>query len=325
MKNFEKVFFNILTRELKFYMKNYYSNYHKEDKWVGILNLDNTYVAVAVTLDKEEEITYKEVRDYLQYTLDKPFIINLIVLNEGEYLGDYYNSSGYYNKLVFSLSERKVIYCSEGSKAFLQVIDYMNKVDTKKKFNFKEYKVTYSLIIINVLIYLVEVFLSRNILDIDIYTLVLMGAKFNVLIDHGEIYRLLTAAFLHGGIMHILFNMGALNIIGKEVEVIYGAKKYLIIYFLSAFGGNIFSYLMSPESISVGASGAIFGLLGAMIVFGLKERDKIGKRYARNIIETIAINVVIGLTISNIDNFAHLGGLIAGGLISFILSKRKIK
>ena len=125
--------------------------------------------------------------------------------------------------------------------------------------------------------------------------------------------------------MHILFNMGALNIIGKEVEAIYGAKKYLIIYFLSALGGNIFSYLMSPESISVGASGAIFGLLGAMLVFGLKERDKIGKRYARNIIETIAINVVIGLTISNIDNFAHLGGLIAGGLISFILSKRKIK
>ena len=78
-------------------MKNYYSNYHKEDKWIGILNLDNTYVAVAVTLDKEEEITYKEVRDYLQYTLDKPFIINLIVLNEGEYfLRDYYNSSGYY-------------------------------------------------------------------------------------------------------------------------------------------------------------------------------------------------------------------------------------
>ncbi|MBS5937319.1 rhomboid family intramembrane serine protease [Clostridium sp.] len=325
MKKFEKVFFNILTKELKFYMKNYYSNFHGEDKWVGLLNLEDTYVAVAVTLDKDEEITYKEVKDYLEGSLDRPFIINLIVLNEGDYFGDYHNSSGYYNKLVFSLSERKAIYCSEGSKVFLQVLEYMNKLDTKKKINFKEYKITYILIIINILVFLIEAFLSRNIFDIDFYTLVYMGAKVNILIDHGEVYRLLTAAFLHGGLMHILFNMGALNIIGKEVETIYGAKKYLAIYFLSALGGNIFSYIMSPDSISVGASGAVFGLLGAMLIFGIKERKRIGKRYAKNIIETIAINVVIGLTMPNIDNFGHLGGLVFGGILAFILSIKKQK
>ncbi|WP_157453669.1 rhomboid family intramembrane serine protease [Clostridium sartagoforme] len=159
---------------------------------------------------------------------------------------------------------------------------------------------------------MIEIIKSRNLIDINIYTLIQMGAKVNILINRGEIYRLITSTFLHGGIMHILFNMSALNIIGKEVEYIYGSKKYILIYILSALSGSLFSYLFNPNSVSVGASGAIFGLLGAMLVFGLKEKNKIGKQYVKNILETLAINVIIGITISNIDNYAHLGGLIMG-------------
>ncbi|MDZ7548775.1 rhomboid family intramembrane serine protease, partial [Clostridium perfringens] len=132
-------------------------------------------------------------------------------------------------------------------------------------------------------------------------------------------YRLLTSAFLHGGIIHIFFNMSALNIIGREVEAVYGSKRYILIYFISALGGSVFSYLFSPNIPSVGASGAIFGLLGAMLILGLKERDKIGKQYVKNILETICLNVIIGITIPNIDNLAHLGGLVIGALASFIL------
>ena len=196
-------------------------------------------------------------------------------------------------------------------------------IDSKRRISFKEYKVTYTIIILNILLYLIEVIKSRNLIDIDIYTLIQMGAKVNVLINSGEIYRLLTSAFLHGGIIHIFFNMSALNIIGREVEAVYGSKRYIAIYVISALGGSVVSYLFKPNSISVGASGAIFGLLGAMLIFGLKERDKIGKQYMKNILETIGLNVIIGITIPNIDNFAHLGGLILGTITSFILFKKK--
>lgn len=320
MEKFEKVFFNILTKEMKFFMKDYYSNYNDKNKWLALLDIDNAYVAVLVVKDSEEEIIYHEAKEYLSSTLSKPFIINLVVLASGDYLS--YGES-YYNKLVFSLKERKVIHCSEGSKAFVSVIDYILKVDNKKTKGIKQYKFTYSIILINIAIFLVEIIKARNFIDIDIYTLAEMGAKINILINHGQYYRLLTAAFLHGGIIHIFFNMSALNIIGKEVEAVYGGKKFLLIYFISALGGNIFSYLFKPNSISVGASGAIFGLLGAMLLFGIKERQKIGKEYAKNILETIGLNVIIGLTIPNIDNFAHMGGLVIGFVISFILFNKK--
>ncbi len=329
MEKFEKVFFNILTKEMKFFMKDYYSNYNNKSKWLGLLDINNAYVAVLVVKDSEEEIIYNEAKEYLANTLNKPFIINLIVLASGDYLTF---GESYYNKLVLSLRNKEVIYCSEGSKAFLPVIDYILKADNNKK-NVKinkdiieKYKVTYSLMLINIFIFLLEILKSKSFLDIDVYTLIEMGAKFNFNIYHGEYYRLFTAAFLHGGLIHILFNMYALNIIGREVEYVYGWKKYLIIYFSSAVGGNIFSYIFTinnPLSISVGASGAIFGLLGAMLVFGIKEKERIGKEYTKNIIKIIAVNVIIGITLSNIDNFAHIGGLAIGFAVSFFLFNKK--
>ncbi|WP_278600844.1 rhomboid family intramembrane serine protease [Clostridium tertium] len=320
MEKFEKVFFNSITKELKFFMRDYYSNYHNKNKWIGLLDLDEVMVGVIVIKDSDEEVDFNEAREYLAKSLNKPFILNLIILTSGEYIN--YGESNY-NKLIFSLKERKIIYCSNGSKAFIPIIDYIVNIDSKRRISFKEYKVTYTIIILNILLYLIEVIKSRNLIDIDIYTLIQMGAKVNVLINSGEIYRLLTSAFLHGGIIHIFFNMSALNIIGREVEAVYGSKRYIAIYVISALGGSVVSYLFKPNSISVGASGAIFGLLGAMLIFGLKERDKIGKQYMKNILETIGLNVIIGITIPNIDNFAHLGGLILGAIASFILFKKK--
>jgi rhomboid protease GluP len=320
VEKFEKVFFNSITKELKFFMRDYYSNYHNKNKWIGLLDLDEVMVGVIVVKDSDEEVDFNEAREYLAKSLNKPFILNLIILTSGEYIN--YGESNY-NKLIFSLKERKIIYCSNGSKAFIPIIDYIVNIDSKRRISFKEYKVTYTIIILNILLYLIEVIKSRNLIDIDIYTLIQMGAKVNVLINSGEIYRLLTSAFLHGGIIHIFFNMSALNIIGREVEAVYGSKRYIAIYVISALGGSVVSYLFKPNSISVGASGAIFGLLGAMLIFGLKERDKIGKQYMKNILETIGLNVIIGITIPNIDNFAHLGGLILGTITSFILFKKK--
>lgn len=321
MKNFEKIFFGLLTKELNFFMRSYYSEFHKEERWIGLIDLNEVVVSVVVSNDMNEEVDFNEAKEYLLKSLNKRFVVNLIILASEEYIN--YNENNYYNKLIFSVKDKKILYSSEGSKAFIPIINYMINENNKKKINFKKYKVTYTIIILNILVYLIEIIKSRNLIDINIYTLIQMGAKVNILINRGEIYRLITSTFLHGGIMHILFNMSALNIIGKEVEYIYGSKKYILIYILSALSGSLFSYLFNPNSVSVGASGAIFGLLGAMLVFGLKEKNKIGKQYVKNILETLAINVIIGITISNIDNYAHLGGLIMGVISALILFKSK--
>lgn len=321
MEKFEKVFFNLLTKEMKFFMRDYHSKFYDENKWIGILDISNAYVAVLVVKNSEEDIIFNEVKEYLATTLEKPFIINLVVLASEDYLS---YSDNQYNKLIVSVKDKNIIYCSEGSKAFLPIINYIVEKDERKVRGFKEYKFTYSIIIINICIFLLEVLKSGSLIEIDIYTLIKMGAKFNELINYGEVYRFITAAFLHGGLIHIFFNMSALNIIGKEVETVYGGKKMIIIYLLSAIGGNVFSYLFNSIGISVGASGAIFGLLGAMLAFGIKERHRIGKKYIKNIIETIGLNVIIGIAIPNIDNFAHLGGLFIGSLSALVLFSKRM-
>ena len=125
--------------------------------------------------------------------------------------------------------------------------------------------------------------------------------------------------------MHIAFNMYALYSLGNLVEQIYGTKKYLIIYFASGLLASFTSYKLSPY-VSIGASGAIFGLLGACAVFAYKEKERIGKDFLIDMASVIFLNVIIGLTMSNIDNVAHLGGLFGGVLISIIFHKRvKVK
>jgi rhomboid protease GluP len=318
-ENFEKNFFDVLTKELKFYMRYYFSSSYKENKWISILDLGECYLGVIVTDSLKEEIDYIETREYREKNLDKRFIINSIVLDK-ENIGN-----GDPNKILISSKDKEVTYCGENAKGLLNVVSYiLNKEKIKKKnFDFKKYKITYALMFINILAYVIEIILSGNLFDIDVYTLVFMGAKYNPLIKEGEIYRLITSCFLHGGVIHLFFNMSSLKIIGEEVELVYGKVKYIIIYFLSALGGGLFSFIFNNNSISVGASGAIFGLLGAMLLFGLINRDKISKGYVKNIVETIGINILLGFTISVIDNSAHIGGLILGFVTAFILYKIK--
>ena len=171
--------------------------------------------------------------------------------------------------------------------------------------------------------YLITALVSKNLLDINSLTLLSFGAKLNVLIDRGQVWRLLTCAFLHGGLLHITFNMYALKIIGAEVEYAFGKVKYIIIYLISAIGSSIFSYMFNPASISVGASGAIFGLFGAMIIFGIRNKNKIGKEYIINLAQVVIVNIIIGIILSNIDNSAHMGGLVFGAISALILKSKK--
>ena len=317
MKKFEDKFFNILINRYGFYIKDYFSSSKNENRWVAISENENYAYGVIVCDEMEATSLYSEAYESLKKVFTKPIALNVVITTKSNEVAQEY--LGQYNKLIYSLTEERVVYSGDGCKPLLQVYEYMSKKEQKHRNRFKDNKLTYILIGINVLIYILTAIMSRDVFNSNTYVLIRLGAKVNELINRGQVWRLLTCAFLHGGIMHLVFNMYALKIIGSEVEYVFGRKKYLIIYLMAALGGSLFSYILSPYSISVGASGAIFGLLGAMLVFGVKHRDKIGKSYMMNIIQVIIINVIIGVSLSNIDNYAHLGGLIIGGITALIV------
>ncbi len=130
----------------------------------------------------------------------------------------------------------------------------------------------------------------------------------------GEWWRLLSAAFLHGGFLHIAFNMYALYWLGPQLENLLGHARFLVLYLLSALGGNVASYYFSDiQTVSVGASGAIFGLLTATIVIGRELRSDVSQ-----LTILLAINVALGFFSSAIDWRAHLGGALVGAAIAYL-------
>ena len=149
-------------------------------------------------------------------------------------------------------------------------------------------------------------------------TLLMFGANFRPLVLKGEIWRLLTSIFLHIGIIHLLVNMYALFIIGRQLENFLGKFKYLIVFLGSGIIGSLLSVVIH-ENISAGASGAIFGLLGSLLYFGYHYRLYLGTVLKTQIIPVIILNLIIGFTLPGIDNFAHIGGLVGGYLLTMAL------
>lgn len=189
----------------------------------------------------------------------------------------------------------------------------------------KRYKLTYALIILNSIIYLFSAFFSHSMTDMDMQTLVDMGALYGpYTVQGGEWWRLFTAMFLHGGMTHILMNMFSLYLVGRGVEQYFDTKSYLTIYFFSGLLGGLVSLYMHPGSVGVGASGAIFGVFGALAGFFLAHRERIEshtKAFMKDFALIIGINLIIGFSIPSIDVSAHMGGLIVGFLGGFFISK----
>jgi membrane associated rhomboid family serine protease len=128
----------------------------------------------------------------------------------------------------------------------------------------------------------------------------------------GEPYRLLTAAFLHGGLAHIAFNMMALVLFGPTLEGAFGRVRYLTLYLVSALGGTAASYALgSPLTPSLGASGAVFGLFGALLVVNRRLGRESGGLWV-----LLALNLALGLVVPTIDWRAHVGGLVAGAVVA---------
>lgn len=206
---------------------------------------------------------------------------------------------------------------STGMDLILNVTKDINEKTEKENrvyestFKPKKIIITPILIVLCVLAFFLTFIASGG--SLDALTLLKYGANYAPFIKTGgtQVFRLITSAFLHGNILHLLFNMYALYIIGTQVENYVGKWKFLGIYLLSAISGNLMSCIFTT-GISVGASGAIFGLLGALLYFGYHYRLYLGSVLKNQIIPLIIINLILGFTVSSIDNAAHIGGLIAG-------------
>jgi rhomboid protease GluP len=172
--------------------------------------------------------------------------------------------------------------------------------------------VTYTLLGITVAVYLLQL-LSQFALGYDLP--IEVGAKANEYIRAGELWRFFTPMLLHGSLVHIGFNMYALYIFGIGLERRFGHGRFLLLYILSGFAGTVFSFLFT-SSYSIGASGAIFGLIGAEGIFLFQNRKLFGNQVRgaiNNVIFVVVINLFLGLQ-PGIDNWGHVGGLM-GGLI----------
>jgi rhomboid protease GluP len=175
--------------------------------------------------------------------------------------------------------------------------------------------VTYILIAICVVIYLLQL-ATLNFLGMDIPAA--WGVKVNDLIMQGQLWRIITPVFLHGSIFHIAFNMYALFYLGTTLERFYKHWRFLVLFLLSGFAGNVISFMFSPYP-SLGASTAIFGLLGAEGVLLYQNREIFGnivRRALSQVVMIAIVNLLIGLS-PGIDNYGHIGGLIGGTLFAW--------
>ena len=228
---------------------------------------------------------------------------------------------------IFPDINHKMLLNEKGLDLMIDVTNDINKkTDRENKvyesiFRPKKIVVTNILIALNVIAFFVVFALSGA--NLNVLNLLRYGALNSVLVQNGEFWRLITAGFLHGGIFHLIFNMYALYIIGTQIENFAGKWKFLAIYFCSMLTASLMSCVINPNSVSVGASGAIFGLLGALVYFGYHYRLYLGSVLRNQIIPLILFNLLLGFMVSGIDNAAHLGGLIGGLLISMALGVQK--
>lgn len=217
-------------------------------------------------------------------------------------------------------------YKEEGIELFIKLTDDINKKnyeESKKAdetFSRKTPVVTYIFMGICAVLYLVSALLSGNVFTMDVVPLYKLGGLVNIDFFRGnyiEFYRTITSIFLHANIVHLIFNMYALYVFGPQIESFFGKVKYAIIFIGSGIIGNLLSMVvLNTGTISIGASGAIFGLMGSLLYFGYHYRVYLSGVIKSQIIPIILINLVIGFSTYGINNYAHIGGLIGGVLVS---------
>ena len=185
--------------------------------------------------------------------------------------------------------------------------------------NSQKFKPTYILIALNIAVYVYTSFVSGNFLSTDHSVLLQYGQVNDLVINSGYYYQLLTSMFIHADITHIVGNMLFLFIFGLRGEEMFSLPEYLSIYFLGGLTGNLFSlFLLDSMTISVGASGAIFAMFGASVIYARRS-------FRQSIIGALIYAFFLLFLSSGIgvNNFAHVGGLVAGLVIGYVLATRR--
>lgn len=228
------------------------------------------------------------------------------VLKNNEIIKKYYGDIT--QKLKFT-EEGELLYKRINNDILKKNLDESEKLNDL--FSPKKPIVTYVLISIITIVMLLMYILGNG--SLDIKTLY----KFGALVKDHNMLRIISSIFIHIGIIHYMMNVWALKILGEQTEKFYGHVKMFIIFLYSGIIGNLLSViLMNKNSISAGASGAIFGLMSSILYFALNQRTYMAEALKKEILPVIIINILIGFSLSGINMFAHLGGLIGGFLIS---------
>lgn len=241
-----------------------------------------------------------------------------------EDIKDIYNSEDIVRN--FPSIKNELLETDDGLELIINVTNDINEKTEKEneKFNdvFSPKRIIFTNIIslICILMYVIVGIYGNNFFNFDANVLAKFGANNILLVKNGEIYRLLTCAFLHVGLIHLVVNMYSLRVIGPSVEGLIGKGKFVFIYLISAISASLMSLVFVDSNIvSVGASGAIFGLMGALLYFGYHYRLYLNDAIKTQIIPVILFNLIIGFMMPGIDNGAHIGGLIGGYLATMAI------
>ncbi len=305
---------------------------------IWLQNLDEEYKVIRIVnnyIHNDEQLDFDAIKTnrMVKQIKRKTFTFKIKVLSILTDIGENVDTSKTYDNidLVFikdekSLKKNSLLkekfpdlsknleYTEEGFQLFLKITTEINKknrseaMENDNIFQKKKIVLTYVIMGILTLIFLFSVF------GYDEW-LVFHLATNGPFIRNGELYRLLSGAFIHIDMMHLFCNCYSLYVVGSQIENFYGKKKFSIIYIFSALCGSLLSIAMH-DTYSIGASGAIFGLLGAYAYFGYHYRVYFGSVILGRVIPVIITNLAIGFMIKGVDNFAHIGGLIGGFLIS---------
>ncbi|NLI90161.1 MAG: rhomboid family intramembrane serine protease [Epulopiscium sp.] len=191
----------------------------------------------------------------------------------------------------------------------------------KLKDLYRRAKVTFIFLVI-IVFYFIFIALNGGTTNTD--ALIKYGAMFPpYVLFYKEYYRFISSIFIHIGLMHIIFNSYALYIFGPQIEGLMGSKKYLLFFLLTGIGGNLTTFIFNFKSVSAGASGSLFGLLGAFLYLLHRRPYMITPEGRRSLLSLLGINLAITVVSPSISTTAHLGGLIIGYLLSYIFLKEK--
>ncbi len=233
-------------------------------------------------------------------------------------------------KKEFKDIESKMVYEEKDTELFSRLVSDISEKNTKesekseKMFNKKNNKaLTITLLSINIIIFIVMCFLSRGVpflgYSFNNRVLKLFGAYKIDWLKAGDYYRLITCAFVHINLLHIICNMYSLYVLGQNIEYFYGKLKFLLIYFYSAIVASLFVVIFGGSAITAGASGAIFGLLGALLYFGYSYKGYLGNKIISSTMSVIILNLLFTFASPGISKSAHIGGLLGGLAISYML------